>query len=190
MPKIKISVLLIFIIIFSCSLNNQFQDKEQLLKKELYKWKTFQIDGVVEINYKTLRFRKDIQILKNENFLKITLFESGIFGLSPTPFLYFYSDSLKTEFKITGKKRTLPALIDGRKFVSLLAIKLSAKNIKEIIDSGKLHYQGAMVYFDGKMRINKIKFNAFSHFYKGFCPWLKGFYCEFQDGIIVRFNLP
>ncbi len=162
MSKInKLFFSFVFILIFSCSLNNRIQNKENLLRKEIQRWQNFQIDGIAEINYKAYRFRKDIRILKSEKSVRIVLFNTGIFGLSPSPFLNFYADSERVELKFMGKKTDYTRLSKQKEFLPFLKMKLSKKNIREIVDSGKLQIENSTIFFSREMRINRIKLDAY-----------------------------
>ena len=69
-------------------------DKEKLLLEHLESWNEFQADGIVTVNYENFVFRKNINIKKHADLFKITVFDSGIFGMKPEPFLTVKVDSL------------------------------------------------------------------------------------------------
>ncbi len=158
----KLFFLIILVSLFSCSFNKRIENKEQLLRTEMLRWQNFKIDGIAEINYKSLRFRKDIQILKNTGSLRITLFDSGIFGLIPSPYFNLYADSSQVTIKFMGKKSDYSFLNKKIDFSSFLSLRLSKKNIEEIINSGKLSLKKSTIFFNRKMRITRIKLDGYN----------------------------
>ena len=158
----KLYFLIFLAFVFSCSINNRIRNKNQLLKSEILRWQNYRIDGIAEINYKSFRFRKDIQILKNEKSLRITLFDSGIFGLSPSPFFNLYADSTIVTTTFMGKKSDYSRLNKNINLSSFLTIDLSRKNIEDIINIGKLHRGQSTIFFNQEMRITKIKLGCYN----------------------------
>lgn len=107
--KLKISALFFVLIsIFGCSWNNHVPNlsKEKLLLHHLQTWQQFNADGIVEANYQNFVFRKNINLRKDNENIAITIFDAGIFGMSPQPFL-----SLKIDSVLTVKTQTEPEKI-------------------------------------------------------------------------------
>ncbi len=94
MKLILISSLILILI--GCSYNTQLDrsEKQALLRTHLAEWQEFTADGILEANFKNFAFRKNININKKSDLWKITIFDSGIFGMKPQPFLIIEIDSL------------------------------------------------------------------------------------------------
>jgi len=93
----KLILISSLILIFAgCSYNVQLDrtEKQTLLRKHLAEWQEFTADGILEANFKNFAFRKNINIKKKPDRWKITIFDSGIFGMKPQPFLTLEIDSL------------------------------------------------------------------------------------------------
>jgi hypothetical protein len=111
--KLSISVLIIFII-SGCAVSTHLptSQKEQLLQQHLQNWNAFRADGIVTLNYQNFAFRKNINIQKSANQIKITIYDSGIFGMKPQPFLKVKIDSLIQIESITSDQ---PEIIPSNK---------------------------------------------------------------------------
>jgi len=98
MKRIFPFLLPFFLIIFACSLLKLDRDRdyELLLKENLEKWRSFRIDGIIEVNYKNYAFRKNIAVRKKESIGRIDIYDTGLFGLRPSPFISIFVDSMIT----------------------------------------------------------------------------------------------
>jgi len=72
------------------------QDLKQLLENHLNSWKDYELNGIVEINYGHLRFRKNIVVKMNSDKFNMVIYDRGIFGLRPKPFISATIDSIMT----------------------------------------------------------------------------------------------
>ncbi len=159
MKKLKNSFILFFILfVFGCSFNKSVDDsqKEKLLLQNLQKWQSFKADGIIEANYKSFVFRKNIHLDKASSNIKITIFDSGIFGMKPEPFISVKIDSL-----ISIKTQTEPEKIyninefPGLNFILNPTSFIQYKN--EIITNKKLQLsKGIKITFSEMMQLKKI----------------------------------
>lgn len=160
---------LLFLLLFfitSCAflIKPAENDKEKLLYTHLKFWENIRIDGIIEANYNNFVFRKNITIKKNSSAFRIDIYDSGIFGMQPTPFISAYYDSVltirtpdqqvKQQIKPEGKEE-----IDLSIFFQisdLFAMK------DEIIEHQELTINDATIIFSNDMRISKIRSNTTS----------------------------
>ena len=54
---------------------------------------TFKMNGIIEYNYKQFSFRKNISLRKKDDSFRLDVFDSGLLGMSPSPFLSVYADT-------------------------------------------------------------------------------------------------
>ncbi len=82
-----IYLILISLALSSCSIfridNNISQDD---FAKELILWQNFRLDGIVKITDQNFNLIKNITITRDSLQLKVILYDTGIFGISPSPF--------------------------------------------------------------------------------------------------------
>lgn len=91
--KIILSLVMITLITGCSIFSPRDISKETLLLNHLQGWEKFRLDGIAEVTISQFRIRKNIQIIKTAERLNIALYDSGIFGLRPTPFLSTEIDS-------------------------------------------------------------------------------------------------
>ena len=85
-------VILIATILAGCATSQKPIEAEEALFQHAKSWEQFRIDGVIEMNYRQLSFRKDIVIRKSAQRFRIDIFDTGLFGVQPTPFLTIYRE--------------------------------------------------------------------------------------------------
>ena len=92
---LKIILFVIILVLWSCATLtiDDYSKKEKLLLEHLESWKNFRIDGIIELNYKSFSFRKNISIRKNEQAFRLDIYDSGIMGMHPTPFVTVFMDT-------------------------------------------------------------------------------------------------
>jgi len=91
----KLFSLLVFIfLLFSCATIPDSYEKDLKLKTNLAKWQDFKLNGIVELNYKHYAFRKNIYINKEQEKMDLKVFDGGIFGMAPKPFITARIDSI------------------------------------------------------------------------------------------------
>lgn len=88
--KIYISLLLIAFFSSYCLLLDASQ---QTIKKELLKWKQFTAKGSVELNYQEYTLRKDFVLNKQENKMRLDVYDYGLFSATTDAFISVYVDS-------------------------------------------------------------------------------------------------
>ena len=157
---------LLFILLFfitSCAflLKPIEYDKEKLLDAHLKFWENIRIDGVIEANYNSFVFRKNITIKKNSSAFRIDIYDSGIFGMQPTPFISAYYDSILT---IRTPDQQINQLKQGNKEEFDLSILFELSNLfamkDEIVKYQKLNYRNTMITFSEDMKISEIRSNT------------------------------
>ena len=94
--KANLILFIIFIVLAGCATFQKAnrQKKENLLLEHLQSWEAIRIDGIIEVNYKNFVFRKNITIRKNKDILEVDIYDAGIFGMHPTPFISAFFDSV------------------------------------------------------------------------------------------------
>ena len=94
-PKAILFSLLITVLFTSCSYLPHYskRQKEELLLTNLNKWETFKLEGIIEVNHKIFSFRKNLFLNKSGTKFRLDIVDSGILGLSPSPFITAYYDS-------------------------------------------------------------------------------------------------
>ncbi len=163
MKLIKFSLLFIILLLTSCALllKSAEIDKEKLLYEHLKFWENIRIDGIIEANYKSFVFRKNITIKKNSSAFRIDIYDSGIFGMQPTPFISAYYDSVLT---IRTPDQQISQLNQGNKEEFDLSILFKLSDMfamkDEIIKHQKLNYKDAIIIFSDDMKISEIRNNT------------------------------
>lgn len=155
-------LILLLLFITSCAflLKPAEKDKEKLLITHLKFWENIRIDGIIEANYKSFVFRKNITIKKNSSAFRIDIYDSGIFGIQPTPFISVYYDSVLT---IRTPDQQINQFNQGNKEEFDLSILFQLSDLfimrDEIIRHQKLNYKDTIITFSDEMRITKISSN-------------------------------
>ena len=150
---------IVFIILAGCATLPKVdqQEKEKLLLEHLQSWETIRIDGIIEANYKSFAFRKNITIRKNEEILKIDIYDTGIFGIKPKPFLSVNIDSL---IWIKSQAETEPRISKIEKFPEFELLLDPLKLVKytdEIVSNNELLLSNVLyIKFSDKMQIIQI----------------------------------
>ncbi len=163
---LKISFFILIIFLWSCASvsTGDYSKKEKLLLKHLENWKNFRIDGIIELNYKSFSFRKNISLRKNEQAFRLDIFDAGIMGMHPTPFITVYIDTIlviRLPFQTENSK--LDSLLDMEKipdFSEILDVQELDDNKEKLIKSQKHQKENYTLLFSDKMLIEKILFNA------------------------------
>ncbi|MCK4312771.1 MAG: hypothetical protein KAW88_08570 [Candidatus Cloacimonetes bacterium] len=153
----------LFSLFFGCATFQKidFSQKEKLLSAHLKEWENIQIDGIIELNYRSFSFRKNIVIKKTGNLGRIDIFDSGVFGLKPNPFISAYFDSTLfvrfpeqtkfVEINNSSLKRELPDL----SFIKIFDELVSNKN--KILEEKKYRNNDFIFYFSDEMKLEKIE---------------------------------
>ena len=138
------------------------QEKEQLLLEHLQSWETLRIDGIIEANYKSFAFRKNITIRKNKEILKIDIYDTGLFGMKPEPFLSVNIDSLILIKSQTETEPTISKIEQFPEFKLLLDPLKLVKYTNEIISNNELLLSNVLyIKFSNKMQIIQIDHVAY-----------------------------
>ncbi|MCK4312141.1 MAG: hypothetical protein KAW88_05345 [Candidatus Cloacimonetes bacterium] len=158
--KNKIVILLILIsLVSSCAIFTKLDkvQKEKLLLEHLNSWKSFRIEGIIEVNYKSFAFRKNIILQKNNNIIRIDIFSSGITGLKPTPFFSAYFDSVLV-LRLPDQSESTKIKDIELKNISIFFNELQGfySQKDKIIENQFLISRDYEVYFSYEMEIEKI----------------------------------
>ncbi len=155
--------LFLFLLLSGCATipKPDFAQNEKLLSTHLKEWKNIQIDGIIELNYQGFSFRKNVVVKKKGDRGRIDIFDSGVFGLKPNPFISAYFDSTLfvrfpdqtkfIEFDNSSLKRELPDL----SFIKIFDELVSNKN--KIIKEKEYRNNNFIFYFSNEMKLEKIK---------------------------------
>ncbi|RLC52834.1 MAG: hypothetical protein DRZ79_00495 [Candidatus Cloacimonadota bacterium] len=153
--------LLILFLFAGCALGGKFTDfqKEKMLREQLLKWEHFRLDGIIEMNYKSFSFRKNITVRKNSAAIRFDIYDSGILGLHPTPFISAYVDSVVI-IKMSGKSEITRLNFDEKDnqflFLNYLNPDLILVHKSEIFRTGKVTIGEVTCFFSEKMELEKI----------------------------------
>ena len=132
-----------------------------MLYTQLKFWENIRIDGVIEANYKSFVFRKNITIRKNNSAFRIDIYDSGIFGMQPTPFISAHYDSILT---IRTPDQQINQLNHGNNEELDLSIFFKLSDLyaikNEIIEHQKFRYKDTNVIFSDDMKISEIRSNT------------------------------
>ena len=156
--RISFSIV-ILILIAGCSTiaKPDYSVKEKLLIEHLQSWNEFQADGIIIANYNNFAFRKNIHIKKKNEYMKITVFDSGIFGMKPEPFTTITIDSLIT---IKTQADVNPAIYKINEFPGIEYLLNPAKLIqysnKIVLNNQLLLTDTVQITFSEKMQIIQI----------------------------------
>ena len=159
--KLRRSFLLIISLLFisNCTffLKLTETNKEKLLFENLKFWDNIRIDGIIEANYKSFVFRKNIALKKNNYALRMDIYDSGIFGMQPAPFISAYYDSVLTIRTPDQQIDQLNSENNERIDLSVLFQLSDLFTIKdEIIKYQKVTINGVVIIFSDDMRISEI----------------------------------
>lgn len=150
------------IFLTSCAVVSKYshKEKETLLLNHLNKWKNFRLNGIIEVNYQIFSFRKNIQIKKTGNLFRADIFDTGLLGLSPSPFLTAYYDSLLT-LKLPGNESlvVIPQnkLLHDFPYINyLLDFQLLAQHKDKIIKNHRIELDDLTIYFSNQMEISRV----------------------------------
>ena len=150
-------ILLLFVTSCAFLLKPAEKDKEKLLITHLKFWENIRIDGIIEANYKSFVFRKNITIKKNSSAFRIDIYDSGIFGMQPTPFISVYYDSVLT---IRTPDQQLNQMIyEDNEEIDQILFHLSDLFVlrDEIISNNSLLLSNVLfIKFSDKMQIQQI----------------------------------
>ncbi|MDP8267927.1 MAG: hypothetical protein P9L97_04285 [Candidatus Tenebribacter davisii] len=165
--KLRRSFLLIISLLFisNCTffLKLTETNKEKLLFENLKFWDNIRIDGIIEANYKSFVFRKNIALKKNNYALRMDIYDSGIFGMQPAPFISAYYDSVLTIRTPDQQIDQLNPENNERIDLSILFQLSDLFTIKdEIIKYQKVIINGVVIIFSDDMRISEIHDNKTS----------------------------
>jgi hypothetical protein len=101
------------------------------------------LEGIIEVNYKSFSLRKNIVIEKKTDSGKLTIFESGLFGLSPQPLISVsYKDG-----KL--KRKNLPPELLSQLPISEIDLLFNLNNLveKANITSNKAVFEDYVITF-------------------------------------------
>lgn len=157
--KAKLFFSIVFIILAECATFPKVdkQEKEKLLLEHLQSWETIRIDGIIEANYKSFAFRKNITIRKNEEFLKIDIYDTGLFGMRPTPFISAFLDSVLV---LEMPDQPEPVVIYPKDLPDISAFLHPVtlyEHKDQIIKDYKIHTGNVEFTFSEKMQMIKIE---------------------------------
>ena len=162
---LKIILFVITLVLWSCATLtiDDYSKKEKLLLDHLETWKNFRIDGIIELNYKSFSFRKNISLRKNEHAFRMDIYDSGILGMHPTPFITVYMDTtivLRLPFQTEESK--LDSIFKKEKlpdFSKTFDLQKLINNKEKIVKSQNYQTNNYSLIFSKKMLIEKIVFN-------------------------------
>ncbi len=161
---IKLGLLLVVLSILflsGCSIFiSPHHSRESLLLEHLQGWQNFKLEGIAEITFGQFRLRRSIHILRNRELLNVSLLESGLFGLRPTPMFSIEIDSTLTISLPKELRETLgdipeeSELLDIDKINSLITSLEVRKD--HILKKGRVTIKQAEFVFTDKMQFDHV----------------------------------
>ena len=161
---LKAFFFVIILFVWSCASFpiDDYSKKEKLLLNHLESWKNFRIDGIIGLNYKSFSFRKNVSIRKNEEAFRMDIFDSGIMGMHPTPFITVYMDTtIVLRLPFQTEENILDSLFEKEKlpdFAKIFDVQKLINNKEEIIKSKNYENENYSLIFSEKMLLEKIVF--------------------------------
>ncbi len=114
--KAMLLIMVILIVLISgCSVfSTSNSTSRRALEKNLTLWDSFSMQGIVEINYKALSFRKNFTMRKDGNEFNFKVLNAGLMGLNPKPLVSIsYADSLTIDASgFAGGEGFIPSNIE------------------------------------------------------------------------------
>ena len=157
LKKANILTYIFFVFLAGCATLPKVDQQEKLLLEHLQSWETIRIDGIIEANYKSFAFRKKITIRKNKEILQIDIYDTGLLGMKPEPFLSVNIDSL---IWIKSQAETEPTTYKIEQFPEFELLLDPSKLIKysnEIISNNELLLSNVLyIKFSEEMQIIQI----------------------------------
>ncbi len=155
----KAKLLLLIVFLAGCATLPKVdkQEKEKLLLEHLQSWEAIRIDGIIEANYKSFAFRKNITIRKNKDISKIDIYDTGLFGMRPTPFISASFDSVLVMETPDQPKSVVIHPKDLPDISTFLYPVKLYEHKEQIIQDQKIHFEFVEITFSEKMQIVKIE---------------------------------
>lgn len=151
------SLFIPFLLLVSCATIPNFYEQELMLQNNLTKWEEFKLNGIVELNYKQFAFRKNIYINKKQQNIDLKVFDGGIFGMAPKPFLTAKMDSILWVSQQGGELKPFQIpIFPGIEFLQNPNLLLSYKD--DIIKNGEILIDNkTFIQFSKNMVITNIE---------------------------------
>ena len=151
------------ILLVSCSVNVLNENKLQRLDEHLKTWEKFRFDGIIKINHKNLSLHKYFTLRKEEDVARLDIYDSGLLGMKPNPFISVYYDSLiqarvpdSAEIKVL-KPEDYPDYFSYFLLFQTLAELQTEK--AQIIKNSSYDNGEQTFFFDEQQRLEKVIFN-------------------------------
>ncbi len=154
-----VTLILIAGVLAGCATSQRPIATEDCLIERADQWDMYRIDGVIELNHDQLSFRKNIVIRKTPERFRIDIFDTGLFGAKPTPFLTVYRED-EILIRDTEGTRTADPLTDSLYIqwagqLSTLA-DVIRQNYHEILHNWKLEEYGLVYDFSYNYQLESI----------------------------------
>ena len=157
LKKANILTYIFVVFLAGCATLPKVDQQEKLFLEHLQSWETIRIDGIIEANYKSFAFRKNITIRKNKEILQIDIYDTGLFGMHPTPFMSAFLDSVLV---LEMSDQPKPVVIYPKELPdipSFLHPVTLYEHKDQIINDHKIHTGNVEFTFSEKMQIIKIE---------------------------------
>lgn len=158
----KAIIILLTIILLGCSSIKIVSKKETMLliDEHLKNWENFRFDGIIDVNYKAYSLHKYFSLRRDELSARIDIYDSGLLGMKPHPFISIYYDSL-----IQARIPDIPEIkvINPQEypeyfgyFILFDSFDLLEKKKSEIAENSEIIINDHQFFFDNQKRIIKI----------------------------------
>ncbi len=151
--KFLLNLVLLLVILTGCATLPKPVNKRDLLLKNTNKWSNFSLEGIANINYKQLTFRKMILIKKNNDSFLANIIDSGVMGMNPTPFASIKIDSSLT-VSMMGNSQKIP--ISSQLISSYFNSDFVMKHQNEIIKNLEYQTEQVSIYWNEEMQVIRI----------------------------------
>ncbi len=156
----KIVLISLISLIVGCTSVKNHTDRSLRLKEHLLKWETFQFDGIIEINHKSLSLHKYFTLRKENNIARLDIYDKGLLGMRPDPFISIYFDEL-----IQARIPDIPEIKVLRPeeypdyfgyFLLFDSLSQLMEHSNEILESNSYKNDQQEFFFDNQQRLNSI----------------------------------
>jgi len=154
---------ILILLLCSCAiLSVDTNEQKQKLFSEIELWQDFRIDGIIKLYIEEFNLIKDVTIIKDSTMLKMTLYDTGLFGFSPQPFAsVIVADSININIPSIEDPRQLDqikTMITGltvfqNGFFEEQGIR---QNLVEIIRTRKYESADKVLKFNSKMQLEDV----------------------------------
>lgn len=154
---------ILILLLCSCSIFKiDTNEQKQKLFSEIELWQDFRIDGIIKLYTAEFNLIKDVTIIKDPTMLKMTLYDTGLFGFSPQPFaslmvadsVYINIPSIEDPMQLDQIQSMIAGLTVFKN--GFLAEQEIEQDMIEIIRTRKYETAAQTLKFNRKMQLEDV----------------------------------